>query len=116
MLHLLCHGHLQGPVTLTPIAERLAVELSLPVFYNLGLVVYCGWDLKTQTSACAANALSHCANAAGLIALKKALNTASILAYPLADDKMILDTDALNYSIGAFLSQEQDVLERVISY
>ena len=36
--HLLWHGasvyngHLWGPVTLTPIAERLAVELSLPVF------------------------------------------------------------------------------------
>ena len=36
--HLLWHGasvyngHLRGPVTLTPIAERLAVELSLPVF------------------------------------------------------------------------------------
>ena len=36
--HLLCHGstlyndHLRGPVTLTPVAERLAVELSLPVF------------------------------------------------------------------------------------
>ena len=36
--HLLWHGisvclcHLQGPVTLTPIAERLAVELSLPAF------------------------------------------------------------------------------------
>ena len=35
--HLLWHGasvnngHLRGPVTLTPIAERLAVELSLPV-------------------------------------------------------------------------------------
>ena len=28
------HGHLRGPVSLTPtcIAERLAVELSLPVF------------------------------------------------------------------------------------
>ena len=26
------NGHLRGPVTLTPIAERLAVELSLPVF------------------------------------------------------------------------------------
>ena len=25
-------GHLRGPVTLTPVAERLAVELSLPVF------------------------------------------------------------------------------------
>ena len=36
--HLLCHGaciyncQIQGHVTLTPIAERLAVELSLPVF------------------------------------------------------------------------------------
>ena len=36
--HLLWHGptlyngYLRGPVTLTPIAERLAVELSLPVF------------------------------------------------------------------------------------
>ena len=26
------NGHLQGPVTLTPIAERLVVGLSLPVF------------------------------------------------------------------------------------
>ena len=38
MPHLLWHwptlynGHLRGPVTLTPFAERLAVELSLPVF------------------------------------------------------------------------------------
>ena len=30
------NGHLRGPVRLTPIAERLAVELSLPVF-TLGL-------------------------------------------------------------------------------
>ena len=36
--HLLWHvasvynGHLRGPVTLTPTAERLALELSLPVF------------------------------------------------------------------------------------
>ena len=36
--HLLWHGasvydgHLRGPVTLTPVAERLAVELSKPVF------------------------------------------------------------------------------------
>ena len=38
MLHPLRHrptvynGHLRGPVTLTPNAERLAVELSVPVF------------------------------------------------------------------------------------
>ena len=37
MPHLLWHGtsfyngHLRGPVTLTPVAELLAVELSLPV-------------------------------------------------------------------------------------
>ena len=43
MLHILCHlssvynYHLQGLVTLTHIAERLAVELSLPVFDDLGL-------------------------------------------------------------------------------
>ena len=29
-----CNGHLRGPVTLTPVAERLAVEPSLPVFTN----------------------------------------------------------------------------------
>ena len=43
MPHLLRHGptvyngHLRGPVTLAPVAERLAVELSLPVFYDLSL-------------------------------------------------------------------------------
>ena len=26
------NGHLRGPVTVIPVAERLAVELSLPVF------------------------------------------------------------------------------------
>ena len=31
----LYNGHLQGPVTLTPIAEHLAVELSLPIFTTL---------------------------------------------------------------------------------
>ena len=32
------NGHLRGPVTLTTIAERLAVDLSLPsCFYDLGL-------------------------------------------------------------------------------
>ena len=29
------NGHLCGPVTLIPIAERLAVELSLPVFKSV---------------------------------------------------------------------------------
>ena len=31
------NGHLRGAGTLTPIAERKAVELSQPVFYDLGL-------------------------------------------------------------------------------
>ena len=41
--HLLWHGasvynsHLQGPVPVTPIAQRLAVELLLPVFYDICL-------------------------------------------------------------------------------
>ena len=65
--HLLWHGasvyngHLRGPVTLTPIAERLAVELSLPVFTTW---VCCGWDSNTQPSAWGANALTHCSTAA----------------------------------------------------
>ena len=52
------NDHLRGPVTLTPIAERVAVELSLPVLTTL---VYRGWDSNTQPSACGANALTHCA-------------------------------------------------------
>ena len=39
------NGHLRWPVTLTPIAERLAAELSLPVFTTK---VCCGWDSNTQ--------------------------------------------------------------------
>lgn len=49
-------------------------------------------------------------------ALKKALTTTPILAYPLAEGRMILDTDAANFSIGAVLSQEQGQVERIISY
>ena len=37
-------------VTLTPIAERLAIELSLPAFTTY---VCRGWDLNTQPSTCA---------------------------------------------------------------
>ena len=40
MPHLLRHvynGHLRGPVPLTPVAERLAVELSLPGLSRPGL-------------------------------------------------------------------------------
>ena len=61
--HLLWHGvsvynyHLRGPVPLTPIAERLAVELSVPLFT---ISVCRGWDSNTQPP----NALIHCATAA----------------------------------------------------
>ena len=54
------NGHLQGPVTLTLIAEGLAVELSLPIFTTY---VCRGWDSNTQFYACGANALTHCATA-----------------------------------------------------
>ena len=66
VFHLLWYGasvyydHLRGPVTLTPIAERLEVLLSLPVFTTQ---VCRGWDSNTQPSACGTNALSHCATA-----------------------------------------------------
>ena len=50
------NGHLRGPVTLSPNAERLAVKLSLHV---LTTKVCRGWDSNTQSSACGANALSQ---------------------------------------------------------
>ena len=46
------NGHLRGPVTLTPVAERLAVELALPVF-DLGLSRP---RIKPRSPACEANA------------------------------------------------------------
>ena len=69
MLHVLRHGptvyngHLRGPLTLTPMTERLAVELSLPVFSTK---VFHSWDSNAQPSACEANALTHCSVAAVL--------------------------------------------------
>ena len=67
--HLLWHGvsiyngHLWEPVTLTPIAERLAMEPSLPGLNGLGLsrlgFEHAAFRLR-------ANALSHCATAANL--------------------------------------------------
>ena len=46
----------RGPVTLTPNAERLALELSLPV---LTTELSRSWDSITQPSARGANALAH---------------------------------------------------------
>ena len=51
------NGHLRGPVTLAPNAERLAVELSQPILTTL---VCNGWYSNTQPSAYGANALTHC--------------------------------------------------------
>ena len=50
------NGNLGGPVTLTPIAEPFAVELSLPVFMTKACR---GWDSNTQPFACRGNALTH---------------------------------------------------------
>ena len=47
-------------MTLTPSAERLEVELSIPVFTTH---VCRGLDSNTQLSACEANALTDCATA-----------------------------------------------------
>ena len=65
--HLLWHrasfynGHIRRPVTLIPIAERLAVEPSLPVFTTW---VCSGWDSNTQPSACGGNDKTDYATAA----------------------------------------------------
>ena len=54
----------EDPVTLTPIAERLTVELKIPI---LTTYVCSDWDPNSQPSACRANALTHCATAAVFI-------------------------------------------------
>ena len=82
--HLLWHGasvyngHLRRPVTLSPYlggpvtlpspAERVAVELSLPVFTTK---ICRGWDSNTKPAACGTNALTHCATAAASIGSKQ---------------------------------------------
>ena len=55
------NGHLRGPVTLTPTAKHLAVELSLPIFTTL---VCRGWESNTKPFAFGVNALTHCVIAA----------------------------------------------------
>ncbi|PIK55024.1 hypothetical protein BSL78_06756 [Apostichopus japonicus] len=49
-------------------------------------------------------------------ALKVALTSTPILAFPTPSDKYILDTDASNESLGSVLSQIQGGEERVIAY
>ena len=50
------NGHLRGPVTLTPIAERLAVEPSLPAFKTVAA------GIRTPNNPLA-TALNHCTTA-----------------------------------------------------
>ena len=75
--HLLWHGasvyncYLREPVTLTPIAESLAEELSQPVFTSY--VCRC-WDSNYQPSAYGANALTHCATVAAKFLVRTVRN------------------------------------------
>ena len=55
-------GHLQKPMLLRPIIERLAMKLSLPVLTSKVWVL----DSNTQPSACVANGLTDSANAGGM--------------------------------------------------
>ena len=55
------NGHLLGSVTRIHIAERLEVELSLPVFTTYD---FCGLDSNTQWPACEANAITDFVTAA----------------------------------------------------
>ena len=57
------NGHIREPVTLTPVAERLAGKLSLHIIVFTTYVCH-GRDSNTQPSACRANALTDCASAA----------------------------------------------------
>ena len=58
------HCHLRRSVTLTSVAKRLAVELSLPVFT---IYICGGLDLSIQPFACEENSLTDCPTTAGYI-------------------------------------------------
>ena len=53
-------GHLRGPLTLTPVVKRLAVELSLPVLRLYRL------EFKHPTFRMRGNALTDCATSAAV--------------------------------------------------
>ena len=48
--------------------------------------------------------------------LRTALQEAPVLGYPREDGRLILDTDASDFGVGAVLSQMQDGQERVLAY
>ena len=50
------------------------------------------------------------------LALWKAMTEAPVLAYPIATDLFMVDTDASDFAIGAKLSQRQEGEERTIAY
>ena len=54
----------EGPLTQTSVAERLAMERSLPVF---SIYVCRSLDSNIQPSACEANALTDCATSAVIL-------------------------------------------------
>ena len=61
------NGHLREPVTLTIVAGRLSVKLSLPVLTTWACR---GRDSNTKPAACETNALSDCATAANIYDIK----------------------------------------------
>ena len=67
-------------MTLIRIADRLAVELSLP---DIATLVCRGWDSNTKHSACGVNALTHSATAAARLSVCKLFSFSSISKEPL---------------------------------
>ena len=58
----------------------------------------------------------NCACEAAFTRLKHLLTCAPILGYPQEEGRLTLDTDASDMGLGAVLSQDQDGVERVLSY
>ena len=72
-------------MTFTPNANRLAVEISLPV-----LTTVCrGWDSNIQPYACGANALTHCVTSAASSFMRQ------MIEYDLVKCYLLLSSDGL---------------------
>ena len=76
-------------------------QVAAPLHALSGLEIAFKWEDEQQTS---------------FDTLKSELIKAPILGYPKKEGLYILDTDASNCGIGAVLSQQQDGIERVLSY